>query len=222
MANESTDELETLAALYALGHLQGEERAAFEASLQDTQSPAATYLRKYQRVVAGLSWGAAKEPPQALRSQLLERASREGRSAPASGRVTLAAGVSLVLADKLAWKEAAIPGVRYKLLFVDPQRRYASSLVNMAPGTIYPRHRHQQVEELFMLSGDIEVDGYRLHPGDYCRAESGTLHEAIRTETGCTFIALASLDDELLPKEPDAGKATEVSPVPIAPPSAGT
>lgn len=212
IADEPAD-LETLAALYALGHLQGEERAAFEAVLQDTQGPAAAYLRQFQEVAAGLSWGACKQPPPTLRSRLLERIHRKERPR-GLGRIDLGSGRLLVLAAQLGWKETGVPGIRCKLLFVDSQQRYASSLVSMAPGTAYPRHRHAQVEELFMLAGDIQVGGYRLQPGDYCRAEAGTLHEAIHTETGCTFIALASLDNEFLPPAADTGP---VEPPPAAP-----
>ncbi len=216
MTDESVAELETLAALYALGHLHGDERATFEASLRDPQSPVAAYLRKFQQVAAALSWGSPKEPPPGLRARLLERVREEGPPPPpASGRITLAPGLLLVLAERLTWQESGVPGVCYKPLFVDPQRRYASSLVTMVPGTTFPRHRHAQVEELFMLSGDIQVDGYQLQPGDYCRAEAGTLHEALHTETGCTFIALASLDDEYLPAESGAKAA---SAPPAAPP----
>lgn len=202
MTHRSDDELETLAALYALGHLQGEELSSFEALLQDPHSTATDRFREYQQVVTALSESTAKEPPQGLRARLLEQVRQEGRSpAPASGRITLSPGILLVLSEKLAWQETGVPGIRYKPLFVDKQRRYASSLVTMAPGTTCPRHRHAQVEELFMLSGDVQLDGYRLQPGDYCRAEAGTLHDALHTEQGCTFIALASLDDEYLPEE---------------------
>jgi hypothetical protein len=54
------------------------------------------------------------------------------------------------------------------------------------------------VEELFILSGDLIVAGHVIRAGDYCRAEAATFHKTIQTEHGCTFIALASLDDELL------------------------
>jgi anti-sigma factor ChrR (cupin superfamily) len=46
-----------------------------------------------------------------------------------------------------------------------------------------------------LLSGDVSVGGYQLQPGDYSRADAGTVHEPICTEQGCVFIALAALDD---------------------------
>ena len=50
-----------------------------------------------------------------------------------------------------------------------------------------------------MLEGELIVEGYTMHSGDYCRAESGRLHGEIRTESGCRFIAIACVDDEMLP-----------------------
>lgn len=215
MIHLSNNDLETLAVLYALGHLHDAERAAFEAALQDAQSPATACLQKFQPVVEALSWATPKEPPPTLRTRLLERVRQEERLAPVSERITLAPGLMLVLADRLTWQDTAVPGVRYKPLFLDAQRRHASLLVSIAPGTIYPPHRHMQVEELFMLTGDLQIGPYRLGPGDYSRAEAGTSHEPVRTATGCTCIVLASLDDELLAAEPEeAGQARAAAPSP--------
>jgi hypothetical protein len=49
-----------------------------------------------------------------------------------------------------------------------------------------------------MLDGDLIVEGHTMRQGDYCRAESESLHGKIRTISGCTFIAIASLEDEVI------------------------
>ncbi len=131
---------------------------------------------------------------------MLERARQEPSPQSDLARIDLAPGILLVRAGRLAWRETGVAGIRYKPLFVDARRRYASSLVTMAPGATYPRHRHAQTEELFMLAGDMRLDGHVLQSGDYCRAEAGTRHEPLSTETGCTFVALAALGDEWLPE----------------------
>ena len=152
-------------------------------------------------MAAALAWGAPpEEPPPTLRDRLLERVRQEPSPRPEPARIDLSPGILLVRAGRLAWRETGVPGIRYKPLFVDARRRYASSLVTMAPGTTYPRHRHAQTEELFMLAGDMRLDGHLLQSGDYCRAEAGTQHESLSTETGCTFVALAALGDEWLPE----------------------
>jgi anti-sigma factor ChrR (cupin superfamily) len=67
-------------------------------------------------------------------------------------------------------------------------------------GTVYPAHRHAGIEESYLIEGDLLVEGYTLRSGDYCRAEAGSFHGEVRTDKGCKFIAVASLEDELLPR----------------------
>jgi anti-sigma factor ChrR (cupin superfamily) len=134
-------------------------------------------------------------PPASLRERLLTGIKKAATEPPVE-RITLSPGLFLQFSERMAWQETGIPGIKVKSLHVDPERRYATSLVMMAAGAIYPPHRHTDVEELFMLTGDVVVAGHPIHSGDYCRAESGTWHDAIRTENGCTFLAMASLDNE--------------------------
>jgi quercetin dioxygenase-like cupin family protein len=71
-------------------------------------------------------------------------------------------------------------------------------LVRMAPGTSAPRHRHAEVEESYVLEGDVTISGVEMTPGDYCRAEPGSVHTGISTRGGCQFITIASERNELL------------------------
>jgi quercetin dioxygenase-like cupin family protein len=82
-------------------------------------------------------------------------------------------------------------------LFVD-DRNYATTMVRMDPAVRYPSHRHTETEELFMLEGDLVVEGKVMRAGDYCRGESGSIHGEVYTETGAVFLVLASGSDEIL------------------------
>jgi quercetin dioxygenase-like cupin family protein len=95
------------------------------------------------------------------------------------------------------WAEAA-PGISCKLLSTDMERRRVSMLVRLAPGTDYPPHEHADVEELYLLDGELIVDDKRLYPGDYLRAEPGTVDHRVWSETGCTCVLLTSTNDVLL------------------------
>jgi ChrR Cupin-like domain len=95
------------------------------------------------------------------------------------------------------WEEAA-PGIFFKLLATDADRQRVSMLVRLAPGTDYPSHRHAGVEELHLLHGELMVDEKTLYPGDYIRAEAGTVDRRVWSETGCTCVLLTSIDDVLL------------------------
>ncbi len=94
------------------------------------------------------------------------------------------------------WEEVA-PGISCKLLATDEKNQRVSMLVRLAPGTDYPPHRHAGVEELHLLHGELQIDDKTLHPGDYIRAETGSIDHRVRSETGCTCVLLTSSRDEL-------------------------
>jgi anti-sigma factor ChrR (cupin superfamily) len=95
------------------------------------------------------------------------------------------------------WKEPA-PGISCKLLATDTERNRVSMLVRLAPGTEYPPHRHAGIEELHLLHGELMIGDRKLYPGDYNRAEIGTVDHRVWSETGCTCVLLTSFDDALL------------------------
>jgi hypothetical protein len=95
------------------------------------------------------------------------------------------------------WKDVA-PGIACKLLATDPEKNRVSMLVRLAPGTDYPPHRHEGVEELHMLDGELIVDDKTFYPGDYRRAEAGTFDHRVWSETGCTCVLITSFHDAIL------------------------
>jgi hypothetical protein len=94
------------------------------------------------------------------------------------------------------WEEVA-PGISCRVLARDEGRHYASMLVRLAPGTDYPPHTHADIEELYLLDGELWIDDRKLHPGDYNRAEPGTSDRRVWSETGCTCLLMTSMRDEL-------------------------
>ena len=75
------DELAELAAGYAVGGLDGEERARFEALLRAGDPAARAALREYEAVLVAVADGSREAPPAGARARLLERIDREGRGA---------------------------------------------------------------------------------------------------------------------------------------------
>jgi len=94
------------------------------------------------------------------------------------------------------WQEVA-PGISCKLLATDAEEHRVSMLVRLAPGTDYPPHRHGGVEELHLLHGELLIDGKTLYPGDFIRAEPGSVDHRVWSETGCTCVLITSTRDEL-------------------------
>jgi anti-sigma factor ChrR (cupin superfamily) len=95
------------------------------------------------------------------------------------------------------WEESA-PGISFKLLATDTETKRVSMLVRLAPGTDYPPHRHAGVEELHLLHGELMVNDRTLYPGDYIRADAGSVDHRVRSETGCTCVLLTSTHDVIL------------------------
>ena len=95
------------------------------------------------------------------------------------------------------WKDVA-PGIACKLLATDTEKNRVSMLVRLAPGTDYPPHRHDGVEELHMLHGELIVDDTTFYPGDYRRAEAGSVDHRVWSETGCTCVLVTSFHDAIL------------------------
>jgi quercetin dioxygenase-like cupin family protein len=95
-----------------------------------------------------------------------------------------------------AWEQVAA-GIKCKLLATDSQRHFVSMLVRLAPGAVYPAHRHAGKEELYLLDGELWIDGRKLIPGDYNYGAPGAADDHVWSETGCTCLLITSTDDTL-------------------------
>jgi len=188
---KKTDTLSERAPLYALGSLSAEEARAFEAEIESADANTEAALQDFRAVVADLAFAAAPQaPPPSLRARVFDRIGAEG---PA---VFEREGLYFARGDRLDWHTGRGPGIEVKLLAVDTERGRRTVVVRMAPGTVYPAHRHVDVEEIYLLEGDYMIAGVLMHAGDYCRAEVGTVHDDSRTLSGCTFIVTTSLQDQ--------------------------
>jgi anti-sigma factor ChrR (cupin superfamily) len=61
---------------------------------------------------------------------------------------------------------------------------------------VYPGHRHGGTEEIYMLSGDLVLEGITYYGGDYIRSAPGSTHGEAYSKGGCMFFFRSSLDDE--------------------------
>ncbi len=129
-------------------------------------------------------------PPPQVKANLLARIRAQRGEGPAS---TTPAGWHFESADVAeGWRATVFPGVRFKTLSVDESRDVAMVLVEMAPGSRFPDHQHDQGgDEGIVISGDVINAGRLMRAGDYYRAEEGTAHTGTMSPTGC--VALISL-----------------------------
>ena len=184
------------AALYALGALDAEESRAFDRHLEGCAACAAE-VESFAAVVQDLGHTATPVlVDAALRSRVFDRITAE--DAFRDSAAVEVGGVRFVRSGELDWSAVDLPGVSVKPLSADAEANRTTHLVRMEPGAAYPPHRHADIEELYLLDGDLLVSGVLMRAGDYCRAEPQSVHRGIRSPSGCTFIVTASRDDELL------------------------
>jgi anti-sigma factor ChrR (cupin superfamily) len=193
----SIDETRDRAALYVLGALRGEEARDFEAHLKQGCEVCAAEVKAFSLVTDELAGAVPPQAPSAkLRERVLDKIASEVR---ASNSATIDKnGIRFMLSNLMSWEGTAIKDIEAKVLFRDPYNGMVTQLVRMAPGTSYPRHRHADKEECYVLEGDVTISGVEMKSGDYCRAEPGSIHTELSTHGGCKVILIASERNELL------------------------
>jgi anti-sigma factor ChrR (cupin superfamily) len=169
-------QVESDAALYALGALPSAEAEKFRQRVAAGCSLCTGLLADCEKVVAVLPLTAPEvEPPPSLRARLMDRI---GAPAPAQSSVG-----TLVRAADTEWVDAPAPGVQYK-----PLRGSKTMLVRMAPNTWLPEHDHKFAEQCLLLEGSIQSDDMTAQAGDYVFMPAGSHHSALYSATGATFL----------------------------------
>lgn len=185
------------AALYALGALDAEEAQVFARHVEGCVVCAAE-VESFAAAVGDLGYMASPVPPdRAVRVKVLDRIVASDRFR--DGATFEMDGLRFVRANELGWTATDLPGVSLKRLALDLQAGRATHLVRIEPGGSYPPHRHAGVEEVYLLEGDLLLSGVLMHPGDYCRAEAGTVHDGLYSSNGCVFVVTSCITDERLP-----------------------
>jgi anti-sigma factor ChrR (cupin superfamily) len=200
--HDKTEELSNVAAAYALGSLDASEAAEFERHLAECAACSVEVAQHGEILGRFVSSDGLTSPPALSRERFL-RSVKLSAAKPAVGPNDPAVllrrpGLLISRPANRTWESAGIAGIRSKPLFVDEERKYATVLVCMEAGVHYPSHRHRDVEELLLLQGDLQVEGEEMRPGDYCRAEPGSIHGESYTQHGCMFVLRSSQEDEVL------------------------
>jgi anti-sigma factor ChrR (cupin superfamily) len=99
------------------------------------------------------------------------------------------------------WLPHPVPGIRFKVLALNRDRGYATLLLDVAPGTVFPPHHHAAAEECYVVSGSLTTCGRRIHAGDFLHADGDTDHGPLSTDTGCRVLLVVPPED-YLPEPP--------------------
>jgi anti-sigma factor ChrR (cupin superfamily) len=142
-----------------------------------------------ERLMARIREDAAAESQQM-------RPTATDRSADVTVAPELPAGFSFTYADD-DWHPHPVPGIMMKLLALNRERGYATLLLDVAPGVVFPGHHHSGPEECYVVSGMVKACGRTMGPGDFHHADSETDHGELYTETGCRVIMVVAPEDYL-------------------------
>ena len=178
------DELDGRAAEYALGALDGGERAAFEQEFASNLK-ARQAVARWEAMLGLFSDAPAVEPAAAVWRNI------EGElDATATDR----AGTSTIRFGEGEWV-VIVPGVEKQSLFIDREAGTESYYLRVAAGATVPPHDHARVEECVMISGEMWIGDEKLVAGDYHIAHAGSRHEDVRSLIGATFYVRATLKE---------------------------
>ena len=188
---EPTDDLSEQASLYALGVLDPEEARRFEVHLAEGCQVCERELRAFSAVVGYLGAAATPQSPRPdARHRLLGAAAQP---APL-----------VVRENERDWEPTDVSGMQVRRLVRDEAGRRVMLVGRLAAGTTVEAHRHAETEELYLIDGDLTVDGQPLERGDFWATTRGSIHGAIHSAAGCTFVLLS-----VEPNEPAAAAATD-------------
>jgi quercetin dioxygenase-like cupin family protein len=179
-----SEDVEALALADSVGALDPEERVQLQARLADLSPEEQARIASFYETATAMAMAVdLLEPPTHLRERVLAAARTPARYTVWSGG-----------AD---WFETGLPGIRARLLAVDKVRSLATLLIRADAGAVYPSHTHHALEECFVLSGSLVVDGRVLRAGDFHHADEGSDHGEITTTEGVEVLVVGAIEDYL-------------------------
>jgi mannose-6-phosphate isomerase-like protein (cupin superfamily) len=198
-----TGDVRELLPLYALGILEAAEQSAVERAIASDAALAAE-LTSYQRAADVI--GAALEPvlpPPEVKQRLLASLGG-GRFEAFSARMARMFEVTVDRARELlglierpaSWVPQVVPGISLVDFVGGPATASADcGFVRLAPGAVFPPHRHIGEEVTLILSGRIHdpVNDRTIGPGEEYIRPAGTTHYLVCTgDEDCIYASRAN------------------------------
>jgi len=193
-----------LAALQALDTLDESESRVLTEKLQ--QSPELQSERAaFEAAIAAIGYAAPPVPVAPdLKNRLFQRLAELPSTAESLNLQPIVTSPTenntpslIVRSNDVKWKSYGFPGVSFGKLYIDKKKRELTCLMRLEPGGTFPLHRHAGSEEVYVLEGDLIVEGEICHQGDYIRSAPGSTHSSL-TQGGCLLLMKTSIDNETL------------------------
>lgn len=194
------ERIKELAALSATGALECPDAQAWAQLLAEGDTLAWNELAANREALAALTLAecAPRQPPVGLKARILARAQasssqptrplKQDPPPPSFRNIRKTEG---------PWLPMPIPGLRVKLLSLDAARNYALVYAEIDAGVGYPEHHHTASEEIYVMTGDLMVNGTLLQAGDFHHAEGDTHHTEVTSISGCTALLLVPAESVL-------------------------
>lgn len=184
------DLAEEYAALAGLGALDGADSEAMEHCDDCPFGRAARAALGYDDAVAALTAAAFPpvEPPAGLKDQIMAGIGKKDQASEQGGYFFMGS-------DEGDW--TPLPGgkIRLKVLSDLAEAGHTLVLLEADPGGVFFPHAHKGMEEVYLISGDLETEGRTMGPGDYLRAAPGTRHHKAVSRTGCRAIMVTAREN---------------------------
>ena len=97
----------------------------------------------------------------------------------------------------MEWEATDFPGVVMKLLWKETNGNGFTALFQMAQGSRLPRHRHQGVEQTFVLEGSLVDEEGICTAGNFVWRHPGSIHSA-HSPDGCLCLGIFQAPNEFL------------------------
>jgi anti-sigma factor ChrR (cupin superfamily) len=92
-----------------------------------------------------------------------------------------------VRCDDLPWKPSSfLTGVSVKDVAVTDGLEM--QIVRLDPGARLPLHTHESPEFIYVLEGELIIDGQHLSHGWASVGSAGSVHSDVHSESGCVFV----------------------------------
>lgn len=92
----------------------------------------------------------------------------------------------------IAWQPTRHEGIFVNVLRRDEVTGNATVLIRMQPGCSYPSHRHNGIEEVFIIEGGYRDDLGEHRAGDYLINPADSTHSPVALEgADCIMLAIA-------------------------------
>ena len=99
--------------------------------------------------------------------------------------------------DALDWQATDFPGISMKELWRSDDGLSFTALFRFEPGARLPQHRHEGLEQTFVLEGSLVDDEGVCTAGNFVSRRPGSVHSA-HSPDGCLSIGIFQLPNTFL------------------------